>query len=105
MKGDPVWEKLDEEIGELRDAAAGSDRQALEDELGDVLFVLVNLARHWDMDPDAALRRTNAKFERRFRRVEALLRAEGRGPEQSDLEEMDRLWDRAKVEERAKAEE
>ena len=56
-------------------------------------------------DPDAALRRTNAKFERRFRRVEALLRAEGRGPEQSDLEEMDRLWDRAKVEERAKAEE
>ncbi len=104
----PVWDKLDEEVAELRQAAAGpptADRPAparrdrIEDELGDVLFVMVNLARHWDIDPDAALRRTNAKFERRFRRVEALLRAEGRTPQDADLAEMDRLWDQAKSEE------
>jgi len=100
-----VWAKLEEEIGELRqaDAAAtlgdGPRRDALEDELGDVLFVLVNLARHWSLDPDAALRRANAKFERRFRQVEALLRATGRTPEESDLAEMDRLWDQAKARE------
>ncbi|MEQ8501626.1 MAG: nucleoside triphosphate pyrophosphohydrolase, partial [Sneathiellaceae bacterium] len=104
----PVWDKLDEEVAELRQAAAGpptadgpapARRDRIEDELGDVLFVMVNLARHWDIDPDAALRRTNAKFERRFRRVEALLQAEGRTPQDADLAEMDRLWDQAKSEE------
>ena len=69
----PVFDKISEEIGELRAelAADSSNLNRLEDELGDVLFVLANLARHLKVDPEAALRRTNAKFERRFQRIEA----------------------------------
>lgn len=101
-----VWDKLAEEEAELRQAEAAwrergdpPSRSALEDELGDLLFVLVNLARHWELDPDAALRRSNAKFERRFRRVEALLQQAGKRPEEAGLAEMDRLWEQAKREE------
>ncbi len=98
---DPVFEKLDEELGELkREIVAAPDQARLADELGDVLFVVANLARHLKVDPEAALRGANAKFERRFRRVEGLLQADGRSPEQSTLAEMDRLWDQAKNEER-----
>jgi MazG family protein len=98
----PVFDKINEEIGELRSelAADPSDLNRLEDELGDVLFILANLARHLKVDPEAALRRTNAKFERRFQRIEALLAARGKRPEDSDLAEMDALWDQAKAEER-----
>lgn len=97
----PVLEKLDEELGELRrEMTDNPDPQRLEDEFGDVMFVMANLARHMKIDPEAALRRTNAKFERRFRRVEALLADRGRRPEESDLAEMDALWDAAKAEER-----
>ena len=75
-------------------------REKLEDELGDLLFVLANLARWLEIDPETAGRRANAKFERRFRRIEALLAEQGKSPAQSDLAEMDALWDRAKAEER-----
>jgi len=98
----PVFAKIEEEIAELRLAAAAPERTAerIEDELGDLLFACVNLARHFDVDPDAALRRTNAKFERRFRWIEAALGRSGRTPSQSTLAEMDRLWDEAKRAER-----
>jgi ATP diphosphatase len=70
------------------------------DELGDLLFVLTNLARRLDIDPEEALRGANSKFERRFRRIEDFLHAEGRGPAESSLEEMEALWQQAKREER-----
>ena len=71
------------------------------DEIGDLLFACVNLARHAGLDPESALRQGNAKFERRFRRIEEMLSEDGRNPEQSSLEEMDRLWDAVKAEERS----
>lgn len=87
-----VIEKIEEEIAELR--AAGRDEQA--GELGDILFAMANLARHLEVDPEAALRITNAKFERRFRFIEAELLKRGKTPAESDLAEMDGLWDEAK---------
>ncbi|MDQ2695315.1 MAG: nucleoside triphosphate pyrophosphohydrolase [Pseudomonadota bacterium] len=97
----PVLDKIDEELGEIRaELAAGGDPRRLEDELGDVLFACANLARHLKIDPEAAVRDTNAKFERRFRRIEAWLADAGRRPEQASLAEMDALWERAKAEER-----
>lgn len=96
----PVLDKLAEEIDEVRaEFAAGADRARLTDEIGDVLFVCVNLARHARVDPSAALRQANAKFERRFRRMEALAANDG-GLAGRPLAEQDRLWDRAKAEER-----
>jgi MazG family protein len=106
----PVLDKLKEELGELEQAAAAraretrdgepGERSKVEEELGDLMFVVANLARHLEIDPEAALRAANQKFTRRFRRIEALLEAEGRTPAQSSLAEMDRLWDQAKTEER-----
>jgi len=99
-----VLAKLDEELGELRrEIEDGADAGRLEDELGDVLFSVANLARHLDLDPEAALRRTNAKFEHRFRHVERRLREEGRRAEEASLQEMDRLWEEAKTVEPAPA--
>jgi MazG family protein len=96
-----VLDKLNEEMLELsHEVAKGGDHDRLEDELGDLLFVYANLARHLKVDPEAALRRANAKFRRRFGYIEERLAAEGRKPEQSDLEEMDALWNAAKREER-----
>ena len=69
-------------------------------ELGDLLFVMANVARHLGIDPEGALRDANAKFVRRFRSIEAALRAEGRTPEDATLEEMDQLWDEAKAAEK-----
>jgi ATP diphosphatase len=98
----PVVAKLHEEIDEVQAefARAPRDPDRLEDEIGDVLFVCVNLARHAKVDPGVALRRANAKFERRFRRMEALARVEGRGLKDLSLAEQEALWDRAKAEER-----
>ncbi|MBE9553303.1 MAG: nucleoside triphosphate pyrophosphohydrolase, partial [Proteobacteria bacterium] len=94
----PVLAKLDEEIGELRrEIEDGAEPARLEDELGDVLFSVANLARHLDIDPEAALRRTNAKFEHRFRHVEKRLRETGHALEDASLEEMDRFWEEAKA--------
>lgn len=93
-----VLAKLEEEIGELRQEIDDNAEPArLEDELGDVLFSVANLARHLDIDPEAALRRTNAKFEHRFRHVEHRLREAGRTLESASLEEMDSLWEEAKT--------
>ncbi len=95
----PVLDKLVEELGELREARTMS-QDAVEDEFGDVLFVLVNLARHWGIDPEAALRRTNAKVERRFAKVEDRLAETGRAPRDATLEEMDALWNAVKAAEK-----
>lgn len=98
----PILDKVAEEIRELE---AEIDRHApaerLADELGDLLFSIVNLARRLELDPEAALRRVNAKFERRFRRVESLLAARGKSPAQSTLAEMDAMWDAVKLEEKS----
>ncbi|MEM6386342.1 MAG: nucleoside triphosphate pyrophosphohydrolase [Pseudomonadota bacterium] len=98
----PVLDKIAEEVGELKQARDTGDNDALEDEFGDVLFALVNLARHWNVDPEAALRRTNAKVERRFAAVEDRLAAAGTNPSDATLDEMDRLWTAVKREEQAK---
>ncbi len=92
-----VLEKLDEELGELAEArAAGAPRERLEDEVGDLLFVIVNLARFLKVDPEQALRRTNRKFRERFGYVERKLKEQGRTPAGSTLEEMDALWEESK---------
>ena len=96
-----VLSKLHEEVGELEAEVLVGDRARIEDELGDVLFVLANLARKLDIDPEAAIRSTNAKFTRRFTFVERALAKDGKTPDQSDLAEMDGLWDAAKAAERS----
>jgi MazG family protein len=89
----PVLAKLDEEIAEFRQVLAeGADAARLEEELGDLLFSTVNLARHAGVDPETALRRANRKFTARFGMVEAELAARGKLPEQATLEEMDAIW-------------
>ncbi len=95
-----VLDKIAEESRELVEAQAGTDRAHLTEEFGDLLFVMANLARHLDIDPEEALRLANAKFTRRFRAIEAALAAQGRSPADSDLAEMDALWDEAKLAER-----
>lgn len=87
-----VYGKLDEELSELREAKDDD----VEDELGDVLFVIVNLARFLKIDPEQALRKTNAKFRRRFAYVEEGLAAQGKTPQQATIEEMETLWQDAK---------
>ncbi|MEZ0301725.1 MAG: nucleoside triphosphate pyrophosphohydrolase [Hyphomicrobiaceae bacterium] len=104
----PVFDKLKEELGELeqvvgddsKPVGSSPDRAKIEEEFGDLLFVVANVARHLKIDPEAALRSANQKFIRRFGRIEELLAADGRAPAQSTLAEMDRLWDQAKAEER-----
>ena len=94
----PVFAKIEEEVAEIKaEIAADAPREVVEDEVGDLLFACVNLARHLGIEPEAALRRGNDKFDRRFRRVEALLAERGKTPSQSDLAEMDTLWDEAKA--------
>jgi len=95
-----VLDKITEEARELSEARDRMGPDEIEDELGDLLFVVANLARHLGVDPEAALRRTNAKFTRRFAAIEEALAAEGRRPEDATLDEMDALWDAAKVAER-----
>lgn len=95
-----VLNKITEEVGELQEAAADLPQEKIEEEFGDLLFVMANLARHMNLCPETALRGANAKFTRRFGRIEALLSEQGKTPAQSDLAEMDALWDRAKLEER-----
>ena len=99
---EPVFAKISEEIDEIHEVtASGSDKLRLEDEIGDLLFACVNLARKFDLDAESALRRGNLKFERRFRRIESLLKDQGRSADQATLEEMERLWGQAKSEELA----
>ena len=98
----PVLDKLREELAEIEhEITQGGPPDRVEDEVGDFLFVVANVARHLGLDPEAALRRTNGKFERRFRRIEQLLTIQGKKPSDSTLEEMDVLWDQAKTEEKS----
>lgn len=90
--------KIREELDELEEAIGEQDQDAVEDELGDLFFALVNVARQLRIDPERAVERTNRKFERRFRAVEGKLAAQGKRPEQSNLEEMDALWNQVKRE-------
>jgi ATP diphosphatase len=103
-----VFEKLREEFTELEDVALCTNskqsiaQEKIHEEFGDVLLALANLARHLKVDPEAALRSANEKFVRRFRYVEEALAERGKSPAQSDLAEMDALWNEAKTAERAK---
>ncbi|MGI8812744.1 MAG: nucleoside triphosphate pyrophosphohydrolase [Pyrinomonadaceae bacterium] len=92
-----IFSKLDEEIGELHEAVAGSNAEDIAGELGDLLFVVVNLARRFDIEPETALKKTNRKFRTRFQFIEDSLKADGRTTEHSDLSEMDVLWNKAKA--------
>ncbi len=92
-----VLAKLDEEIAELHAELSQAEPDRIEDELGDMMFVLVNLARKLGHQAEACLVQANAKFERRFRAVEAALAAQGRAPAQASLEEMEALWQQAKL--------
>jgi nucleoside triphosphate diphosphatase len=95
----PVLDKIEEEIAELRQAIAEGDQAHIADEIGDLLFAVVNLARHAATDPEQALRAACRKFERRFRRVEALLAESGLSPEAVGLDVLEAQWQRAKAEE------
>jgi ATP diphosphatase len=111
-----VLEKVREELAELEAEIATAGREAgpvpgrgfaqgrshakVEEELGDLLFVMANVARHLEVDPEAALRAANAKFTRRFHAIEAKLATQGRTAAKSTLAEMDALWDEAKREEK-----
>ncbi|MDG2243759.1 MAG: nucleoside triphosphate pyrophosphohydrolase [Rhodospirillaceae bacterium] len=95
----PVIDKIREEITELEAVlAAGADSDRIEDELGDLLFAVVNLARKIKIEPGSALRQTNLKFEQRFRFIERMLAKEGRTPQDASLDEMEALWKQAKTE-------
>ena len=98
-----VIEKLHEELGELRKAQSAQAAEQIEDEIGDVLFAAVNLARFLKVDPEIALKRTNAKFTSRFREMERLARDTGRKLADVPREEMESFWERAKVSEREAA--
>lgn len=97
---DEVFDKFVEEVAELRAELAAGDVEKAREEIGDLLFVMANLARKLGVEPEDALRGTNAKFVRRFAFIEAELAKDGRTPEQSDLAEMDALWNAAKAAER-----
>jgi len=96
-----VLAKLGEETAELVAEIDAADRDRMEEEYGDLLFVMANLARHLDLDAETALSRANAKFERRFREIETRLAAEGRTPSEASLEEMEAHWQAAKLAEKA----
>lgn len=93
---DRVLEKVDEELGEVRDAIMHNDQSAIGEEVGDLLFVCTNLGRILKVDVEAATRSANAKFERRFRHIETRLDAQNRTTSDASLEEMEALWDEAK---------
>ncbi|MGM9583546.1 MAG: nucleoside triphosphate pyrophosphohydrolase [Phascolarctobacterium sp.] len=91
-----VWDKVQEELGELQEALASGDKQAAENELGDVLFALVNYARHHKIEPEVALNGTNNRFAKRFAYVEAGVEASGKKWQDFTLAELDKFWDEAK---------
>lgn len=98
---DEVLAKMREEMAELVEARDSLGPEEVAEEFGDLLFVMANLARHMEVDPEAALRAANAKFTRRFEKIEAWLAEAGKTPAMSDLAEMDGLWNRAKAEDKA----
>lgn len=96
-----VLDKIREETAEVDEALASGDKAAIKEEIGDLLFVIANLARHVDADPEACLTAANAKFERRFAGIEAALEHQGREPKQASLEELEALWQQVKRAERS----
>jgi nucleoside triphosphate diphosphatase len=100
-----VLAKIREEADEIEAEIANGDRTAAQAEVGDLLFAVVNLARHLAIDPETALRGSNGKFERRFAAIERALAARGKTPAQATLTEMEELWTAAKTAERAEREE
>lgn len=96
----PILDKIEEEIGELREALRNDDQKAVADELGDLIFALVNIGRHVGADPEMALRGTNTKFRNRFSHIEESLAANGESLEAATLERMEELWQAAKQIER-----
>ncbi|MBT5158099.1 MAG: nucleoside triphosphate pyrophosphohydrolase [Rhodobiaceae bacterium] len=96
-EAEPIFDKLEEETAELQEAIALQDRDAIEDELGDVMFVVANLARHLKLDPEKALRRGNAKFTRRFQNLEQQARAQSTDMSDFLLEDLEIFWQRAKA--------
>lgn len=97
-----VFEKLDEELAEVKDAVTDGNQQHIEEEIGDLLFVVANLARKLSIDPEHALRKGNAKFERRFKAMEALAAKNGRTFIDLDLDAQENLWLAVKQDEDAK---
>lgn len=95
----PVFDKINEEVEELRLELKTGDRKKIEEEIGDLLFAIANLGRHLRIEPEAALHGASAKFARRFKSVENKLSERDKAPSQCDLSEMDRLWDEVKREE------
>lgn len=93
----PVLDKLKEEVQEFEEAIASGDASRMNDELGDVLFAAVNLARHGGVEPEVALRSANRRFEQRFKWIETTLAAQGKALKDADLRELDALWDQAKA--------
>ena len=91
-----MLDKIREETDEIETALASGDKDEIEEEIGDLMFTAINLARVSGIDPEAALRATNAKFERRFGYVETAIAARGATLEETSLEEMDALWTEAK---------
>ena len=92
-----IFAKIDEETAELRSAIDSGDTENIAEEIGDLLFAVVNLARHLDIEPETALKKTNRKFRWRFKFIEEQLKLEGKTLENSNLEEMDALWNKAKA--------
>lgn len=100
----PVFSKISEELEELKEEIQGNgSKDRIAEEYGDLMFVLANLGRHLDIEPETVLRQANRKFTRRFEAVEQHLRARGKGPVDSNLEEMDELWNKVKNEEKTNA--
>ncbi len=95
---DRIFDKLHEDVSELKDAISGTDAEHVAEEIGDLLFVVVNLARRLDIEPETALKKTNRKFRKRFKFIEEDLQDRGQTLEDSELSEMDALWDKAKAE-------
>jgi MazG family protein len=93
---DAVWEKVQEELAELKKANRSGSPRGVEEELGDLLFTLVNWARFKDISPEEALRKANRRFAMRFHQVELELRRRGKTPEESTLKEMDLIWNKVK---------
>jgi ATP diphosphatase len=97
---EPILDKIEEEIGELREALKSGDQAKVSDELGDLIFAVVNIGRHVKADPEQSLRGTNTKFRRRFSHIETTLEAEGETLQAATLERMEDLWQAAKAIER-----
>lgn len=90
---EPIYAKIDEELNEFKEAVEHDDKTHMEEELGDLLFAIVNLARHYEINPDSALQRTNRKFINRFQQMEIVLQQQGKQMTDCNLSELDEVWE------------